>query len=201
MWCSATPRAAPRARSHSSVHSASSGARDSRYHSRSSKTTCGCDCTPFVFVASLTHEEIFFKISAASLEPRASSAEARGVLLDAPNTASRMKNGSFQRNPSPARDFEKSSGTRRPKGQCSSERSGCKIRSTSSSTSTPELWNSLTISAATAPSLRNSKISPALSPPASATRSERLRNSVAPSKSRPRLPMCDSTAAPSTRAT
>ena len=199
MWWSATPRAAPCARSQSSAHSARSGVSSREYHARSRSTTCGCDCTPLLAVAAVTHWLIFRKISAASFEPWASSAaDRRSFTL---KMASRMKKGSFHRKPSPARDFEKSSGTRRPRGQWSSERKGWRMRSTSSRTRVPDCWNSLTISAATAPSFLSSKISPAPSPPASATRSERDRNSLAPSKNRPNPPMWFSTPADSSCAT
>jgi hypothetical protein len=115
MWCSAIPRLAPRARSQSSVHSASNGDKEVLYHVLSSKTRCGCDWTLFFCVAPLTQAVIFFKISSASFDPRASSDEL--LRNPAPNTASIMKNGSFHRKPSPCFDFEKSSGTRRPNGQ------------------------------------------------------------------------------------
>jgi hypothetical protein len=71
MWCSAIPRLAPRARSQSSVHSASNGDKEVLYHVLSSKTRCGCDWTLFFCVAPLTQAVIFFKISSASFDPRA----------------------------------------------------------------------------------------------------------------------------------
>mmetsp|Transcript_16751 Transcript_16751/g.41240 ORF Transcript_16751/g.41240 Transcript_16751/m.41240 type:complete len:218 (-) Transcript_16751:877-1530(-) len=115
MWWSAMPRAAPCALSHSSAHSASNGMRSLRYQMRSSSTRCGVACSALEATAAFTAVAMRARIVAASLEPCASSAaERRRPTL---KTASMIKNGSFQRKPSPEREVEKSSGTRRPSGQ------------------------------------------------------------------------------------
>mmetsp|Transcript_39049 Transcript_39049/g.96749 ORF Transcript_39049/g.96749 Transcript_39049/m.96749 type:complete len:336 (-) Transcript_39049:166-1173(-) len=199
MKWSAMPRAAPCARSHSSAHSASSGSSSVRYQARSSSTRCGVDCTPRDATAADTVAATRVRMPAASLDPCASSAAGRRNPTK--KMASRRKKGSFQRRPSPERLLEKSRGTRRPSGQCSSDLSGCRIRSTSSNTRVPPVLNSFTISAATAPSLRSATSSSPPSPPASATRSLRLRASDAPSNSRVRKLSPAIAAAPSSCAT
>ena len=169
------------------------------YQDWSSKTTWGVDCTPLVSTARFTTSAMRLTIPAASLEPCASSAAARPrAHAKMPST---RKKGSFHRRPSPDLDLEKSRGTRLPSGQCSSDRKGWRMRSTSSRIRTPADWNSLTISAATAPSFRISAISDGRRPPASATRSDLLLVSLDASKRSVRRPMCPSTSPPSIFAT
>eukprot|EP00982_Pelagococcus_subviridis_P012553 31178-Pelagococcus_subviridis.AAC.11 len=171
----------------------------SPYHCLSRRTTCGVLWTPLFFTASLTAAATFCKIAAASLEPFASSAA--GLRSAVANIASRRKNGSFHRSPSPLRLLLKSNGTRRPNGQCSSDFSGCKMRSTSSKMSVPDRWNSFIISPAIAPSFLSATISAGANPPASETRSLRLRYSLAPSNRRPNVPRVSPTCLPSIVAT